>query len=185
MTRSITVHQICLSVILGLASFQCYAIEGTSPLGDVVRNTDGNVSRMNQVEAKRVCIEKNLRLPTARELAIHAQTLGARGIRETKFPDAVSTDAEVKAEIEQMRLDGYHPIFKINSSTRMAVDFYYENGGYNRPEGDHGQYSFWSSSLILSPPRTIEVYSLNGYDGAIQADVRGNPAGAVRCVDSR
>ena len=151
-------------------------------LGDILRDTAGNVRHMSQFDAERTCRELGARLPTARELAVYSQSLGARGIRETTHPGVVTTDSTVSAEIEQMDRDGYYPISVANSSGRRAVDFYFNNSGYQRPAGDLGNYWFWSSSV--HPDYSNSAYLLNGFHGYVDYYSRSYASayGAVRCV---
>jgi hypothetical protein len=137
---------------------------------------------MNQYDAERTCREQGTRLPTARELAVYSQSLGARGIRETAHPGVVTSDTTVRAEIEQMDRDGYYPIYVANSSGQIAVDFYFNYSGYQRPAGDLGNLWFWSSSV--HPVVSDSAYSLDGDGGYIAYVSRsdGTYNSAVRCV---
>ena len=151
-------------------------------LGDILRDANGRVRHMNQYDAERTCREQGTRLPTARELAVYSQSLGARGIRETAHPGVVTSDTTVRAEIEQMDRDGYYPIYVANSSGQRAVDFYFNYSGYQRPAGDLGNLWFWSSSV--HPDYSNVAYVLYGYYGFIDGDDRssGYVSSAVRCV---
>jgi hypothetical protein len=121
-------------------------------------------------------------LPTARELAVYSQSLGARGIRETAHPGVVTSDTTVRAEIEQMDRDGYYPIYVANSSGQRAVDFYFNSSGYQRPAGDLGNLWFWSSSV--HPVFSDSAYNVNGVNGVFGLDLRSpySDGSAVRCV---
>jgi hypothetical protein len=151
-------------------------------LGDILRDANGRVRRMNQYDAERTCREQGTRLPTARELAVYSQSLGARGIRETAHPGVVTWDTTVRAEIEQMDRDGYYPIYVANSSGQRAVDFYFNYSGYQRPAGDLGNLWFWSSSVRPVASNYADV--LNGSNGYVDYVNRsyGNDNFAVRCV---
>jgi hypothetical protein len=137
---------------------------------------------MNQYDAERTCREQGTRLPTARELAVYSQSLGARGIRETAHPGVVTSDTTVRAEIEQMDRDGYPPIYVANSSGQRAVDFYFNYSGYQRPAGDLGNLWFWSSSV--PPDASAYAYLLSGLSGDVAYYYRSyaGDLSAVRCV---
>jgi hypothetical protein len=174
-----------LSLALGaqLISLRAEAQVGSSPgLGDILRHTSGNVRHMKQYDAERTCRELGTRLPTARELAVYSQSLGARKIRETTHPDVATTDSTVRAEIAQMDRDGYYPIYVANPSGQRAVDFYFNDSGYRRPAGDLGYYWFWSSSV--HPDFSNNAYLLSGFGGGFQYYNRSDYDGVaeVRCV---
>src|SRR4051794_10978038 len=58
--------------------------ESSSYLGDFVRDANGGIRSMTQTEAVSYCKSQGQRLPTVRELALYAQSLGAQGISETE-----------------------------------------------------------------------------------------------------
>jgi hypothetical protein len=169
---------------LGRIQARIRELEGStgSGLGDILRDANGRVRHMNQYDAERTCREQGTRLPTARELAVYSQSLGARGIRETAHPGVVTSDTTVRAEIEQMDRDGYYPIYVANSSGQRAVDFYFNYSGYQRPAGALGNLWFLSSSVHPGDPN--DAYSLVGGNGVIYYDVRSGVYvdSAVRCV---
>ena len=169
---------------LGRIRARIRELEGStgSGLGDILRDASGRVRHMNQYDAERTCREQGTRLPTARELAVYSQSLGARGIRETAHPGVVMSDTTVRAEIEQMDRDGYYPIYVANSSGQRAVDFYFNYSGYQRPAGDLGKLWFWSSSVRPAYPKY--ACTLDGYDGGIDYYNRSlvYDLSAVRCV---
>ena len=160
-----------------LASFRAHANSG---VGDILRDADGNIRRMSQYAADLACHEQGSRLPTARELAIYSQGLGARGIRETNYPGVVTTDALVTAEIEQMQAGGYIPIVVENAHGQWVVDFYFNLAGYQRPAGDLGNDLFWTSSGRTDV--TDLAYYLTGADSDFIYTYRGYDGGAVRCI---
>jgi hypothetical protein len=169
---------------LGRIQARIRELEGStgSGLGDILRDADGRVRHMNQYDAERTCREQGTRLPTARELAVYSQSLGARGIRETAHPGVVTSDTTVRAEIEKMDRDGYYPIYVANRSGQRAVDFYFNHWGYQRPPGGLGNLWFWSSSA--HPFDSDYAYYLDGYDGGIAYVNRSydDDYGAVSCV---
>ena len=167
---------------LGRIQARIRELEGStgSGLGDILRDANGRVRHMNQYDAERTCREQGTRLPTARELAVYSQSLGARGIRETAHPGVVMSDTTVRAEIEQMDRDGYYPIYVANSSGQSSVDFYFNYSGYQRPAGDLGNLWFWSSSVHTY----LGAYGLSGKNGLIGPVNRSyvSDASAERCV---
>ena len=169
---------------LGRIQARIRELEGStgSGLGDILRDAKGRVRHMNQYDAERTCREQGTRLPTARELAVYSQSLGARGIRETAHPGVVTSDTTVRAEIEQMDRDGYYPIYVANSSGQRAVDFYFNYSGYQRPAGDLGNLWFWSSSV--HPVYSYGAYFVSGSVGGVGNVNRssGDDGSAVRCV---
>jgi len=55
--------------------------------GDIVRNSDGTISYMNQHDAIAYCANLGMHLPSARELAQLSASLGVQGIKElVQFP---------------------------------------------------------------------------------------------------
>jgi len=156
----------------------------TLSLGDIVKDAHGKVRTMNQYDADKYCKSIGSRLPTARELALYSQSLGARGILETSYSGIDSASSKVQTEITQMDKEGYYPIYTKNSAEKTVVDFYFNYSGYQRPAGDLGNYSFWSSSV--HPYSSNFAYYLYGYDGVIYFDYRSyDDLNAVRCVRSR
>ena len=132
-------------------------------LTDIVRNADGSVRHMNQYDADSYCRNQGQRLPTARELALYSQSLGAQGISETKK-------------------DGYY-LVKGSDSAGIPDNFYFSSKGYQRPSGDLGSFWFWSSSV--HPDFSDNAYVLYGDNGGIDGDRGGFDINAVRCVRSR
>lgn len=152
-------------------------------LGDVLRSADGSVRLMTQRQAKRACDEQGLRLPTARELAFHSQSLGARGIRESAHPGVLTTSPEVRAEIELMTREGYYPVYQANSAGLAVVDFYFNATGYRPAEGDLGNHWLWSSSSARAYGFSDVHYFLLGGSGHIVSSNNPRDEGAVRCVE--
>jgi hypothetical protein len=135
-------------------------------LTDVVRNTDGSVRAMTQYEAMDYCLSRRQRLPTIRELALYAQSQGARGVRET--PEA-----------------GYLAAKAFDTSGHPD-NFYYSNEGYQRPAGDLAKL-VWSSSVSLhdSGLSELEIFpqAMDAKWGYITELTRYLKA-TVRCVQS-
>lgn len=169
---------------LGRIQARIRELEGStgSGLGDILRDANGRVRHMSQYDAERTCREQGTRLPTARELAVYSQSLGARGIRETAHPGVVTSDTTVRAEIEQMDRAGYYPIYVANSSGQIAVDFYHDTLGYQRPAGDLRNLWFWSSSV--RPVYSGYAYGLSGLNGGLYYYYRSHydDDNAVRCM---
>ena len=120
---------------------------------------------VSQYEAERICADEGMRLPTARELALVAQSLGAQGISETKK-------------------DGYY-LVKGSDSAGNPDHFYFSYEGYKRPAGDLGSRWFWSSSVHAD--YSDYAYLLDGYNGDFYYDYRSYDYlnVAVHCVRSR
>jgi len=130
-------------------------------LGEIVRNADGSVRLMNHYEAEAYCQKQGSRLPTARELGLVSQSLGAKGFRETEYPNVpINNSREVMLEMSRMYSDGYGEVYTWNSAGEKVVDFYFGYSGYKRPAGDLGYYAFWSSSVV-----DPFAYDLDGYYG--------------------
>lgn len=135
-------------------------------LKDVTPELTGVLSiRGTQTYAKHFCEDKGMRLPTAREFALVAESLGAEGISET-------------------RKDGYR-LIRGQDSAGNPDYFYFSNHGYKRPAGALGNYWFWSSSVHPGNYFNNMAYLLNGYNGAIDYYVRSDVyyvSFAVRCA---
>lgn len=100
--------------------------EQPSNLGDFVRDSNSKVRSMSYDDADAYCKSQGTRLPTVRELAVHAQSLGAQGISETYELNSYS--------IEMKTIDGKRDVF------------YFDGDGYKHPpnQSDH---AVWSSSF--------------------------------------
>lgn len=118
---------------------------------------------VSQRLAEAICEGVGMRLPTARELALVAQSLGAEGISET-------------------RKDGYR-LIRGTDSAGNPDDFYYSNKGYKRPAGEPGYYWFWSSSV--HPDGSVFAYGLDNFNGVFGGVNRSDDfgSGVVRCFD--
>lgn len=114
-------------------------------LGDIARNADGSIRYMVRDVAIEYCASRGMRLPSAREMAQFWASRGAVGISET---------------LKQ----GYYRINAKNVDGKNDP-FFYNHDGYKRPEGDFGNYWFWSSSSDTHSLRGGFVFS--GLDGTI------------------
>jgi len=145
----------------------------------------GEVCIATQYAADSYCKSIKSRLPTLRELALYAQTLGAKGIRETHFKNVDMSKPQVQAEIKQMEGLKYDAIYK-GFGEKIVVDFYYSHKGYLHPEGDLGRYLYFSSTI--GPESSSFAFLLNGYSGDIHDEFRDDATDhkynyhAIRCV---
>jgi hypothetical protein len=141
-------------LIMGFFSLtiQVQAVENKSDLTGIVARG------VNLQQARKICLEKGMRLPTIRELAAYAQLhWGVKGIMEPspELKDESFRDPAVHFETEQMKEKGFYPIYKkINASNRYevdnkVVDFYYSTEGANRYSDHWDNVKFWSSSPYL------------------------------------
>lgn len=120
---------------------------------------------VTQQTAIEVCRERGMRLPTARELAMVAQSLGAEGISER-------------------RKDGYR-LIKGSDVNGNPDHFYFNYRGYQRPEGDLGRkWFFWSSSVHTHDSSV--AYGLYASNGDVYTTYRSydNKNDAVLCMQS-
>jgi hypothetical protein len=134
----------------------------THEFTDIAKDKDGIALHMKHYDADKHCQALKMRLPTARELALYSQSLGAQGISETEK-------------------DGYNLV--IGSDSAGNPDhFYFNRTGYKRPAGDLGDYWFWSSSV--HPDYSNFADGLNGYNGGVDYYDRSydDDYSAVRCV---
>tara|TARA_Y100000590_G_scaffold445177_1_gene576939 strand:- start:1067 stop:1573 length:507 start_codon:yes stop_codon:yes gene_type:complete len=113
-------------------------------------------------QAIKICSEKGMRLPTVRELALYAESRGAQGISETEKPR--------------------HYLIKGSDAEGNSDPFYFSYKGYEPPEGELGEYWFWTSSIPSD--YTPVAYLLMGKYGDITYSVRNYFFRhiAVRCV---
>lgn len=152
-----------IGVMLVASTSLSQAQNNASILGDLAKDEKGNVKTMNQYQAAEYCQSIGSRLPTVRELALYAQSLGADGISDRKEDDDYGT-------IYTRDIDG-----------NIVVDFYFSFRRYHRPGGDLEDYWYWSSSV--HPKYPDEAYLLSGYVGVITYDSRYHDHDyAVRCV---
>jgi hypothetical protein len=94
-------------------------------------------------QVKHWCNYQGYQLPSARQMALYAQSRGAKGIRETKFPGMSLSSPSVRAESDQNIKEGYHAVYKDN-----AVLFYFNGSGYDVPESLHfsNPSTLWTST---------------------------------------
>ncbi len=137
-------------------------------LTEIARNEDGSVRRMTQYDADRYCRHQGQRLPTVRELALYAQSLGAQGISEKQK-------------------DGYYFVRGMDSLGNPD-NFYFSDKGF-QSNSEEDSFLLWSSSIDLGgiSNSTDDAYSLNGWNGMITwGDIRYNAKySATRCVRTR
>ncbi|MFN8943765.1 MAG: hypothetical protein ACK5WZ_03980 [Pseudobdellovibrionaceae bacterium] len=99
-------------------------------IGDFARHNDGSIRHMTQVTAIGYCKFKGQHLPTVRELAQWAQSMGATGISETAQ-------------------NGYSGLTARNDDGDKD-NFYFSRTGYKRPNevwSSSTDTYFWSSSV--------------------------------------
>lgn len=112
---------------LSLASFSQAGVAIAPPsLSELIRDSDDTVKLVRQFDGDRLCRNQGNRLPTIRELALYAQSLGAEGISETPRP-------------------GFKLIEGADAIGR-ADNFYFSAKGYRPPAGELSEYYWWSSS---------------------------------------
>lgn len=129
-------------------------------LTDLAKREDGSLVIIRDYEnADKYCRQQGTRAPTARELALYAQSLGAQGISETPEEGYVL--------IEAVDVDG------------KEDRFYYSSKGYIQPGGDFGGINVWSSSKIKNRD---SVWGQHSEDGDLIASTREPPSSAIRCT---
>ena len=185
---SVLVIGLLLMAVNAHATVHCHTPEACAKLkgevetdlAELLRNvipklTEILEDRVTFPKAEKICREMGARLPTARELALVAQSLGARGIRETSYPNRDINSRQVQEEQSLMRAKGYFPVhvLRYEDGPFTAIDFYFNSYGYVRPK-DYGDNLFWSSSrdeiLTYSKHSGIagiayRIYGLNGVTG--------------------
>jgi hypothetical protein len=125
---------------------------------------------MSQAAASKYCESKGSRLPTLRELAELAVSMGAKPIRETSYPATDVWTAPVYAEIEKNYKDGYYAV--LQNSGHYYVAFYINPTGYRTLSFDE-QAGFWSSS-----PGSL----LLGKEGVVSGPGYEEVLAGIRCV---
>lgn len=117
-------------------------------IGEIEQTPDGRPLKMSQYEAVRYCQQKGKRLPTIRELALLSQSLGAKGIRETAYPESSTKNQLVQDEIARMKKDGYDEVvYKKGRRGSVKVDFYFNSTGFPNFGSPLGYGWFWASSI--------------------------------------
>jgi hypothetical protein len=148
-----------LSASLAAVDARIQALQPSPQIGDIARNTDGSIRYMNQADAINYCASQGQHLPSARELAQLAQSMGAAGISETAK-------------------DGYYLVNAVNADGKYD-SFYFNYSGYQQPAGDLGNNWFWSSSVDSS--NSGGAFVLRGHYGFVYYGPRGL-SDAVRCA---
>lgn len=148
-------------IVLGMLVTGSFVSASASVL-DVVRDHDGRVFEMDQLAADKYCKDLGLRLPTSREFALLAQSLGALGISETEK-------------------DGYYRVTGTSPSGEVD-EFFYSEKGYQRPPGDLGLYCFWTALR----PYDNGFCGFYGHDGSFDDHFLASSAKyAVRCASDK
>jgi hypothetical protein len=135
-------------------------------------------------EATAYCKNLGMRLPTAREYAKYAQSLGAKGVRETAFASASINDPRVKEEIAKNSNEKFFAVFKSpvfetytdypqTPDSRILIDFYYSSDGYTKPSGARLDDRYWTSSA--DPDQTNYQGSVSAAGGGIGNSTRSYP----------
>ncbi|MBN21254.1 MAG: hypothetical protein CL678_08190 [Bdellovibrionaceae bacterium] len=122
--------------------------------------TDLIKTKVDYYEAEKICEDRGMRLPTAREMALLFQTRGA--------------------EISETEQDGFYPV-----DGRDVIGnpdfFYFSWKEYKRPEDKLEQHTFWTSSI--RPELHTAAYTFNGYLGDVMDEPRARRVfTSVRCV---
>ena len=153
------------------------------PVGDLARDSEGNILHLQIADAIKYCEGKGTRLPTIREVAIFAsKTFGSRGIQETKFPDQVPSgdpNNPVDIEMEKMHVAGFQIVWHFNSQNQRAIDFYYSKSGYTRPDNWS---DLWTSSPYPDSDIATDDYYWYGGDNGEFYDLSYAFHFEVRCV---
>lgn len=150
----------CQNLKVEIEADQTVLLKNITPeLTDIVK------TGVSMYTAEWICADLGMRLPTARELALVSQSMGAQGISETKK-------------------DGYR-LIKGSDIYGNPDHFYFSHIGYKTPAGDLGNKWFLSSSV--HPDNSKNAYGLMGGNGNIDYDSRSSNYhnNAVRCVLSR
>ena len=131
-----------------------------SLLGDVAKDENGKILKLDFYRADQYCKKIGSRLPSAIELARYAQSLGAEGVATTRLND------------------DYKPFYVYGQET---VAFYYSRKNYKPSSNDSENYWLWSSTYMPVLSNSITVYVLNNTDGVLNNTYRVM-GGAVRCI---
>jgi hypothetical protein len=114
----------------------------------IVKDASGKANYMTRVEAVQYCERQGKHLPSARELAQLAMSMGAKG-----FVDYCSSADPKCSEIHAINADGHHDSFR------------FDWVGYKSPKGDLGDKVFWSSSVQSTALNFAFLF--NGRDGSL------------------
>jgi hypothetical protein len=155
-------------VLLTLSTHASVPAARASHLTDIVRKSDGSVRYMYINEADDYCSSHGMRLPTAREYALYAQSLGAEGVSDI-------------AKEGYYLINGYDAVGD-------ADNFYFSNKGYQRPAGELGNRSFWALKNRYASYLN-GIYSLDGRTGELFNHLNGTPLDTipplnVRCMSN-
>ncbi len=175
-------------------------------LGDIERDRLGDILLTDQFRiAQAICAKAGKGLPTAREYALFAVTLGAMAplAKPPRDPWAPRPRRECGLDHHSVRdpliASGYHDLTYVHSLYPMrdmvtggyrkclAVDFYYNFEGYQPPANEVGEYEFWTRtevpSLSYASARGSGIYySFFGKTGWIRQGRRSDLR-AIRCVN--
>lgn len=116
-------------ISLGLSCFCLSTFAGDTNLLDPERDHRGRLLEMDWRDAVEQCASKDSRLPSARELALFAMRLGAKGI----------------SEIVDGRPDSSYFLIETKETDGTTDSFYFSREGYQDPPGEIA--SYWSSSV--------------------------------------
>ncbi len=137
-------------------------------VGSAALNSNGKILTLSQREAERYCQNVGSRLPTIRELAVYAESLGAFGI-DKEWPTS------------GYPWEWYSIIYKVDSSGNTVTDFWYLKEGYEWPHEDASNFWFWSSSIVPNQPGM--AYGMIGGNGSLGYNNRGlKDHMTARCV---
>lgn len=143
-------------------------------LNPIEKRADGSILLLSQEDAENHCRQQGSRLPTAYELAVYAQSQGAKGIRETQYKDLLSGSKEVIEENSRMRKDGYFPIFHAIDLNKYVVDFYFNKAGYIPTYKELGHSHIWSSSISYIGMKLINVPTVDGLKSEPDTELETN-----------
>lgn len=161
------------------------SVAGAKEITPTLKNSFGDVYFVSFEVAQDYCQKHSMRVPTAREFAGLAQSMGAKGIRETQYPGISVKETAVQQEIMGANYrDKFFPIYKKNENGTVSVDFYFNNVGYkfNSPEAMQN-IEVWTSTLEPSPivssfPPQLMVW----LTGSGSLTTRMSSVHAIRCV---
>lgn len=157
----------------------CSALAGMSP---VLRDGNQQVLFLSKSEAVTLCQSRGGKLPSNRQFAEFAITLGAAGIKETKYRDQGNTPAAMM-ERATYRSQGYFILYMVDRFRQTVVDFYYKNIGFENPEFSNSEDQLFTWTENVYPQDQKFSYLFAEYDGTI-AGPGGNIESeqyAVRC----
>jgi len=152
-------------------------------------STQVNDCLMSYEDAKAYCANIGKHLPTDREFAKIAMSLGAAGIREPAHNDSHSEGAscvlpaDMVTELQQNQKEGYYPVrdsFNRDSKGSQVacgfIDFYFSSKGFSGPVGVLAKYQnvgdlryFWS----LTPYAVNTAVTFSDWDGPNQQMSKG------------